>query len=126
MAGKLKMDYTEEFDTFWIKYPARWNRDFRGGSYVKRRKRPAFDKWQKLSQKIRNECMAKVHLIKEYEGGSVRDCVTWLNQCGWEDIPEQKPKPFVTKKHADSIFQPVCEEIDVNDERNRQRKGLGL
>lgn len=104
MAGK---PYTEEFNRFWKKYPARWNANFQGGSYVKRRKRPAFEKWQKLSQAIRNECFAKVHLVKQYEGGSVRDCVTWLNQWGWEDIELEEPKPIVSAEQANRMLKQV-------------------
>ena len=72
-------NYTKEFEVFWKLYPARWNTNL--SLYVKRKKRPAFKKWQKLSQKIRNECLSKVKLIKKSEGSgtSIRDAVTWLN-----------------------------------------------
>ena len=46
---RRKMDYTPEFEKFWQAYPKRWNRDL--GCYVKRKKYPAFQKWQKLSQR---------------------------------------------------------------------------
>ena len=121
------MEYTDEFEEFWIKFPARWNAELHG--YVKRKKKPAFLKWKKLKPEIRQECLTKVHLIKQYEGSasSVRDCVTWLNQAGWDDIPNEKIKPFVTKKQAESMFQDIHDaKIDVNAERNRQRKGLGI
>ena len=116
--------YTEEFETFWIKFPARWNPNL--SCYVKRKKRPAFIKWQKLSDEVRKECLSKVHLIKKYEGSasSVRDCVTWLNQCGWEDIQLEKPKPILTQ-YTPSIFQPIVEDTrSTSDKVNEQRDKL--
>lgn len=114
------MDYTTEFETFWVKYPKRWNRDL--GCFVKRKKWPAFQKWQKLSKAIRSDCLAKVHLIRRAEG-TPRDCVTWLNQRGWEDIELEKPKLIPTKllpkmKIVESI------EVNINNERNRQIAAL--
>ena len=110
------MEYTQEFETFWALYPKRWNRDL--GGYVKRKKWPAFEKWQKLPQSIRNDCLAKARLIKATEG-TPRDCVTWLNQRGWDDIELEKPKPIPTKflpkmKIVESV------EVNVNNERNKQ------
>ena len=110
------MDYTDEFEAFWKAYPKRWNQDL--GCWVKRKKYPAFLKWQKLSQAIRNECLSKAHLIKRAEG-TPRDCVTWINQRGWEDIELEKPEPMPAKylpemKKVESTF------VNVNNERNQQ------
>ena len=111
------MDYTDEFETFWRKFPSRWNKDFQGGTYVKRKKRPAFEKWRKLPQAIRNECLAKVHLVRQSEGGSVRNCVTWLNQCGWEDIETETPKSLGLPDPFKSV---PSVEVNVNNRRNEQ------
>ena len=109
--------YTIEFEMFWKAYPKRWNRDL--GVYVKRKKWPAFEKWQKLSQAIRNDCLAKARYIKATEG-TPRDCVTWLNQRGWDDIelaplPKALPAEITPKlKKVESCI------VNVNNERNKQ------
>jgi hypothetical protein len=116
------MDYTTEFQTFWIKYPKRWNRDI--GCYVKRKKWPAFEKWQKLPQSIRDDCLAKVHLIRRSEG-TPRDCVTFLNQKGWDDIELEKPKPLPLPKELVPKMKIVeSVEVNVNNERNKQIEAL--
>jgi len=116
------MNYTEEFETFWKLYPKRWNRDL--GVYVKRKKWPAFEKWQKLSQAIRNECLAKARLIKATEG-TPRDCVTWLNQRGWDDIELPTPKPKALPAEITPKLKTVESHIvNINNERNRQTAGL--
>ncbi len=118
------MAYTDEFEQFWKKFPKRWNRDFQGGSWVKRKKRPAFDKWQTLSQNIRNECLYKARYIKQYEGGAVRDCVTWLNQYGWEDIEIEVPAEVPVIVNTIKFKQVPDGKVNVNNERNRQTRAL--
>ena len=120
MAGK---PYTDEFEQFWKKYPRRWNKDFQGGSYVKRKKRPAFEKWEKLSPETRRECLAKAKYIYQYEGGCVRDCVTWLNQFGWEDIEIEVPE---VAEIVNTIKLPEVpqSEVNVNNERVKQVRKL--
>lgn len=116
------MDYTEEFETFWSLYPKRWSRDL--SVYIKRKKWPAFEKWQKLDQAIRNDCLAKARLIKATEG-TPRDCVTWLNQRGWDDIelpkPPQKALPTEITPHLKIVDSHI---VNVNNERNRQTQAL--
>ncbi len=103
------MNYTPEFLEFWVKYPSRWDRQ--ASRRIKRRKGPAFKSWQKLTPDIQDECLRKVRYIKQFEGSAVRDPVTWLNQCGWEDIDiKPKPNPIVSKDTADSILKSVSEE----------------
>lgn len=114
------MDYTTEFEAFWKQYPKRWNRDL--SCLVKRKKWPAFLKWQKLPQTIRNECLAKVKLIKRAEG-TPRDCVTWINQRGWDDIELEKPKPLPA--HLVPKMKKVeSHTVNVSNERNRQMANL--
>jgi len=117
------MDYTDEFEIFWKIYPKRWNRDL--GVYVKRKKWPAFEKWQKLSQVIRNDCLTKVRLIKQTEG-TPRDCVTWLNQRGWDDIElPDKPQPKALPAEIVPKLKVVESHIvNVNNERNQQQQAL--
>lgn len=120
------MKYTEEFERFWKAYPKRWNREL--GIWVKRKKRPAFQKWQLLSQEIRDECFAKVKLIKASEGGSVRDAVTWLNQDGWDDIElPKKYKPILPKQITGNVLKIVTEDNrSTSDKVNAERKKLGI
>lgn len=117
------MNYTKDFETFWQKYPQRWNKDL--GVYVKRKKQPAFLKWQRLSKEIRKECLAKVHLIKASEGSAVRDCVTWLNQEGWSDI-DLTPKNIQGMIPKDMIESLLVDDkpLNINNERNKQRNLL--
>ena len=113
--------YTDEFETFWRQYPSRWNKDFQGGSWIKRKKHPAFDKWQKLPDEVKAKCLRIVKKIKKAEGGTVRDCVTWLNQYGWEDIEEEQGQHLTMNP-----LKSVPGGVNVNSERNRQRKGIEL
>ena len=116
------MDYTEEFETFWKAFPSRWNRGV--GGYIKRKKWPAFEKWQKLSQAIRSDCLAKSRLIRLTEG-TPRDCVTWLNQRGWDDIELPNPKPKALPAEITPKLKIVESHIiNVNNERNQQIKAL--
>ena len=118
------MDYTDEFQTFWVKYPKRWNRDI--GSYVKRKKWPAFQKWQKLSQSIRDDCLAKVHLIRLSEG-TPRDCVTFLNQRGWDDIELEKPKPLPLPPELMPKLKTVeSHVVNISNVRNKLKDELGV
>ncbi len=80
----MKSRYTDEFEIFWLAYPARWDRD--RGVKIKRKKYPAFEAWKKLTDEQRKECLGKRKKIWQEEGSYPRDCVTWLNQWGWEDI----------------------------------------
>lgn len=121
--GKKKIPYTEEFEEgMWKPWPWRWNRD--SGLFVKRRKRPAFEAWVKLSPEIRNECLTKVKYVKKAEGGAVRDLVTWLNQSGWEDIelPEEKPQPLPITPEMKQV--PSAKPESISDKVNRQKKLL--
>ena len=119
------MDYSEEFETFWKAFPSRWNRDI--GVFVKRKKWPAFEKWQKLSQTIKSDCLAKSRLIRLTEG-TPRDCVTWLNQRGWDDIELPSPKC----KAIDSKLVPTLKTVPIGDNRstsdkvNEARNKLGI
>lgn len=118
--------YTEDFETFWVKYPSRWNKDL--GIAVKRKKRPAFEKWLKLTDHIRAEILSKIHLIKHSEGGSVRDAVTWLNQYGWEDIDlPVKYVPALPKELTKGALKQVeSTKVNVSNKRNRQKDKMGV
>jgi len=120
------MEYTREFEVFWKLYPTRWDRTC--SVRIKRKKRPAFDKWQTLDEGTRHEILTKARFIREFEGGSARDAITWLNQYGWEDI-EFKPDyvPILPKELTDEVFKKAKPRIiNVNNERNRQKDGLGV
>ena len=84
---KAFIDYTADFQRFWKAYPKRWNRD--KGIWVKRKKFPAFESWQKLPDHIKAKCLRIAKTIRASEGVP-RDCVTWLNQRGWDDIEEDE------------------------------------
>jgi len=120
------MNYTHDFEEFWKRFPKRWQKDL--GVYVKRKKAPAFLKWQKLPKDIRAKCLARVHLIAKMEGSAVRDCVTWLNQEGWDDFDreELKKMPMGLPKIAiENLLKTVPDvKINVNNERNRQMRLL--
>ena len=118
-------DYTSDFETFWKAYPRRWNKDL--GCSVKRKKYPAFLKWQKLSKAIKAKCLSRVHLIKQFEG-TPRDCVTWINQRGWDDMEweEIKKMPIgFPKEMIENLLKKVPDiDVNVSNERNRQMAGL--
>ena len=109
-------EYTEEFETFWLKYPKRWNRDL--NAYVKRKKFPAFQKWQKLPKEIRAKCLRIVGQIRKAEG-TPRDAITWLNQEGWDDI-EDKWVPSLPAGATISMKGVPEVAVNTNNERNRQ------
>jgi len=98
-----RTQYTADFEMFWKDFPWRWDRN--ENQRIKRKKKPAFLAWQKLDEETRIECMAKRRLIRASEGSSVRDCVTWINQDGWEDIdlPEDKWKPGLPESMTNGI-----------------------
>jgi len=117
-------EYTKDFEEFWSRYPKRY---VSGIGWVKRKKRPAFDKWLKLSKEIRAKCLARVHLIKKMEG-TPRDVVTWLNQYGWEDFEESELKNMpvgLPKEMIENLLKTVPDvKINVNNEHNRQMRLL--
>lgn len=116
------MNYTDEFELFWSKYPARWNHNIHG--YVKRKKRPAFEKWVKLSPEIRKECLFKAKYIKAHEG-TPRDCITWLNQYGWEDIDMAVPQEVPAIVKTIKLKQvPSLAKESVSNRVNEQRRKL--
>jgi hypothetical protein len=115
------MEYTEEFETFWKRYPARWNQDL--SIYVKRKKHPAFQKWQKLPKEIQAKCLRIVHLIKKAEG-TPRDAVTWLNQQGWDDIDEPELEASSLPQELIPHFKGVDIQVNTNNRRNRQMDEL--
>ena len=115
-------EYTKDFEEFWSRYPAR----YRKYQFIKRKKSPAFKVWQKLSKEIRAICLSRVHLIKKTEGGaeSVRDCVTWLNQEGWDEINIHKEPVGLPKEMIENLLKTVPDGINKNNERNRQMRLL--
>jgi len=116
------MDYTKDFEAFWKQYPARWNQDL--SIYVKRKKHPVFQKWQKLPKEIQDKCLRIVHLIKKAEG-TPRDAVTWLNQQGWDDIEEPDIDAQSLPQTLTSCLKTVPQGgVNINNERNRQMKGI--
>lgn len=122
---KLEQDYTSEFELFWRNFPSRWNKDFQGGSWIKRKKRPAFEAWRKLSEEIRAKCLRVVKQIKKSEGGSVRDAVTWINQIGWDDIEENTgPIRHLPQAMTNGVKTVESTEVNANNERNRQMRAL--
>jgi len=78
------MAYSKEFEVFWRLYPKRWDRS--RNKLIKRKKFPAWESWQKLDEDTQHEILTKTKYIKDFEGSSARDAVTWLNQRGWDDI----------------------------------------
>ena len=123
MAKEIK-NYTADFEQFWKGYPARWNKDFQGGQWVKRKKQPAFQSWQKLSDEIKAKCLRILKQIKRAEGGAVRDAVTWLNEKGWDDIKEAEEVQHLPASMTANVFKPIPKPPDLNDARNKQMAGL--
>ena len=78
------MAYSKEFEVFWRLYPKRWDRG--RNKLIKRKKFPAWESWQKLDEDTQHEILTKAKYIKDFEGSSARDAVTWLNQRGWDDV----------------------------------------
>ena len=119
------MEYTKDFLEFWKKYPARWNSNL--SVMVKRKKYPASLSWQKLSPEERRECLFKAKYIKQTEGVP-RDCVTWLNQRGWDDIELEVPEAFMPKEFDTANVIKIVPEGDrssTSDKVSKARKKLG-
>ena len=115
-------NYTDEFEWFWKGFPARWNKE--RGEHIKRKKGPAFVSWQKLQPDEKAKCLRIVKKIKRTEGGATRDCVTWLNQDGWDDIDEPDLEAQPLPQELIPQFKTVPIGINTNNERNRQSKKL--
>lgn len=118
--SKKPIPYNREFEVFWAKYPKR------GGK--KRKKRPAFLMWLRLSPDEQHEVLTKVKFIRAFEGDHPRDAVTWLNpetQRGWEDIEFQPEYVPMLPEELTSKIKSVPEHtVNFNNERNRQTAGL--
>ena len=105
MAGK---PYSKEFEYLWRVYPKRWDRT--RTKWIKRKKYPAWEKWQLLDEETQHEILTKAQFIRDFEGSHACDLVTWLNQRGWDDIefnkdyvpvlPEELTKDF---GHPDAL-----------------------
>jgi hypothetical protein len=120
------MEYTREFEVFWKLYPTRWDRTC--SKRIKRKKFPAFEKWQALEDDTRHEILTKAKFIKDFEGSSARDAVTWLNNRGWDDI-EFNPDyvPILPKELTEGALKKVEPNIiNVSNERNKQKNKLGI
>lgn len=117
-------EYTEEFKIFWKAYPWRWDRA--NSQRIKRKKKPAFLAWQKLSEEVRAECMAKRKMIRAAEGSCARDCVTWLNQEGWEDIEveskEDKAKKAEKVVREQAQYETVIKARQEADKKAREER----
>jgi hypothetical protein len=124
MAGKQL--YTDEFEVFWRYYPKRWDRNRQ--KLIKRKKFPAFESWQKLESDTHHEILTKVKFIKDFEGGSARDPVTWLNQRGWDDIEFKVgyipvlPKELLESALKRTVFEPVDSNQSRTDNLKKLRK----
>jgi len=117
--------YSKEFEYFWKMYP------HRGGKPIK--KCPAWNMWLRLTDEDRYEILTKAKYIKRFEGGPyARDAVTWLhpkNQRGWEDVTEQKGykwEPCLPEELTKDVLKKDVKTVDIDAERNRQRKAMGL
>jgi hypothetical protein len=113
------MKYPPDFETFWKCYPSRWDRD--RSVKLKRGKRPAYNKWVKLTDEERAECMGKRKMIYAAEGSYPRDCVTWLNQYGWEDIEAEEDK---WEQAIDIPMKEIKPAVNLNDARNEAMRKL--
>lgn len=113
-------NYTPDFELFWQSYPGRW--DGSRGKKLKRKKYPAFEAWKKLTKEQRRECLGKRKKIWQEEGSYPRDCVTWLNQWGWEDIvlPENQWIRAIEIK-----MKEITPTVNFHDERNKQLRNIG-
>ena len=114
-------EYTSTFLIFWKSFPSRWNLNLH--TYVKRKKFPAFKAWQKLKPEIQAKCLRIVKKIKAAEG-TPRDCVTWLNQEGWDDIEEPDLDAHKLPQKLTSCLKRVDGPVNPNNERNRQTNRL--
>ena len=116
--------YTLDFEEFWRRFPKRWNRD--AGIWIKRKKRPAFKVWIKLPEEIRKECLSKVHLIKKAEGSAsgIRDCVTWINQEGWDDIDLSSKSSVLPKEMTANTLKTVDKVPVFNDNNELERESI--
>ena len=119
-------EYTPDFEMFWKLYPDRWDRDM--NRRIKRKKAPAFEKWRELSNKLKAECLMIAKQIKYSEGSNARDCVTWLNQKGWEEMRPDENKDKPTNAQIQEMVQGL---LDMPPEKKTeqvwvQRKKLGL
>ncbi len=118
---KKSNDYTATFEIFWKGFPSRWNDNLHG--YVKRKKWPAFQKWEKLTSEIQQKCLRIVKKIKAAEG-TPRDCVTWLNERGYDDIDEPDLDAQKLPQSMTDSLKQVPGGLNRNNERNRQTRLL--
>ena len=122
----MRIPYSKEFEYFWRTYPKRWDRSH--SKLIKRKKFPAWQSWLQLDEETQHEILTKAKYIKDFEGSAARDAVTWLNQRGWDDItfPETWVPVLPEELTKDVLKEVDTKTVNINDERNRQRKAMGL
>lgn len=116
--------YSKEFEYFWRVYPKRWSKSRH--EWIKRRKFPAWQSWEKLSEDIQLHLLALGKKIKQSEGDYPRDAVVWLNQRGWDDmdLPSSWVPALPAELTKDALKSAEIKTVDFNDERNRQMRAL--
>lgn len=86
--------YTDDFLTFWVKYPSRWNRD--SDRFYKVGKWEAMQEWKKMSPEEKQQALVAVRYLRR--GQYVLDAHRWLKKRRFEDIEPPNPKEIARKK----------------------------
>lgn len=118
--------YDPKFEYVWKKWPRRWSRT--KGVWIKRKKVPAWKKWQTLDEATQDIIVSCVLQAREQEGSYPRDLVTWLNQEGWEDLDlGEDYQAILPKELTQEIGHPgALREVDTNMQRTINLRKLKI
>lgn len=107
--SKGKGKYTEDFETFWEKYPTRWVPE--SDKHVKIGKDLAWQQWRKIGEDAHRYILGIISQMKS--GKAVPDPWRWLRDKKWKDY--EPPKPIDSKIEAKQ----------AEKERQKKREELG-
>lgn len=87
--GNSKGKYTEDFETFWKKYPTRWIPE--SDKHVKVGKHLAWEQWEKISEETHRHILGIISQMKA--GRAVPDPWRWLRDKKFLDFVTEQPRP---------------------------------
>jgi len=125
MKTQPKPIYTDEFLRFWKLYPKQYHPGT--NTWIRPAKAEAFEQWEHLDDEDKSHAMYSVMFYRRLKGQYIWHARRWLRNRGFDDwdMPEEKGEHL--PESMTNVVKIVPEHhVNTNNERNRQRKELGL